>query len=202
MPRGDPVDGVGIVGDLDAEPGQLVPKAYRPRTGGRRRRRQRRHPLGQLLRTADQWLPDPLSPRRVERRESLAAASVEDGQALAVDAGLAQRQADRVEAADAIDRQAEAGAEPAGGGDPDPQPGEGAGTETDGDRLDLPPAPGGRGGRLDLGQQRGRVPGPPVSGEPQQRLVQSLTVAPGAGGGVGGRGIEADERQRSPVSSP
>ena len=40
------------------------------------------------------------------------------------------------------------------------------------------------------------MPGPPVGGEPEQRLVQDLAVAPGAGGGVGGRGVEADDDQR------
>jgi hypothetical protein len=45
------------------------------------------------------------------------------------------------------------------------------------------------------------VPGPPVRG-PQQRLLQNLAVAPSAGSGVGGRGIEADDSQRSAVSSP
>jgi hypothetical protein len=41
-----------------------------------------------------------------------------------------------------------------------------------------------------------------LGGGSQQRLVQSLAVAPGADGGVGGRGVEADERQRSTASSP
>jgi hypothetical protein len=45
------------------------------------------------------------------------------------------------------------------------------------------------------------VLGPPLGG-PQQRLLQNLAVAPGAGGGVRGRGIEADDDQRNAVSSP
>lgn len=40
------------------------------------------------------------------------------------------------------------------------------------------------------------MPGPAVRGEPQLRLVQDLAVAPGAGNGVDGRGIEADDDQR------
>jgi hypothetical protein len=46
------------------------------------------------------------------------------------------------------------------------------------------------------------VLGPPVGGGAQQRLVQGLAGAPGAGGGVGGGGVEADERQRSCAPSP
>jgi hypothetical protein len=183
-------------------PGQLVTKSYRPRAGGRRRYRQCRDPLGELVGRADQRLPDPLPPGRVERREDLAAAGVEDRQALALGTALPQSAVDGVERADAAQRQAEAGADAARRGDADPQPREGAGAEADGDLLDLPPAAGGARRRLDLGQQRGRVPGPPLGGEPQQRLVQDLAVAPGAGGGVGGRGVEADERQRSAFSSP
>jgi hypothetical protein len=45
------------------------------------------------------------------------------------------------------------------------------------------------------------VLGPPVGGA-QQRLLQDLPVARGAGGGVGGRGIEADDDQRNAASSP
>jgi hypothetical protein len=45
------------------------------------------------------------------------------------------------------------------------------------------------------------VPGAPRRGEPQQRLVQRLAAAPGAGGGVGGRGIEADDDQGGVASS-
>jgi hypothetical protein len=39
------------------------------------------------------------------------------------------------------------------------------------------------------------MPRPPLRGEPQQRLLQNLAVAPGAGGGVGGRGVEPDYDQ-------
>ena len=97
--------------------------------------------------------------------------------------------------ADAGRRQTAGGGEAAGGGDPDPQPGERAWAEPDRDQVDLLPAAGGRGGGLDLAQQRGRVPGPPRRGEPQLRLVQGLAVAPGAGGGVDRRGVEADDDQ-------
>ena len=202
VPRGDPVHGVGIVRDLDAMPVQFVSKSYRPRTGGRRRRRQRRDPLGEIVGRADQRLPEASAVRPVERREDLAAAGVEQRQARARGASLGQRQPDRVERADAADRQPEAGGQAAGGGDPDPQPDEGPRAEADRDPLDPPPAAGGGCGRLDLAQQRGRVTGAAAGGGAQQRLVQRLAVAPGAGGGVGGRGVEADERQRNAASSP
>jgi hypothetical protein len=202
VPRGDPVDRVGIVRYPDAVPSQLVPKSYRPRAGGRRWRRQRRHPLLELLGPADQRLPDPLAGRRVERREDLAAARVEDGEALAGGLGLPQRPPDRVQRADAGRRQAEAGGQPAGGGDADPQAGEGTGAEADDEALDPLPAPGRGGAALDLLEQGGGVPGAAVGSGSQQRLVQSLAAAPSAGGGVGGRGVEADERQRSGAPSP
>jgi len=115
--------------------------------------------------------------------------------------GLLQPQPDRVEGTDAAHRQAKAGAEPTRGGNADPQPGEGARPEADREPGDLIPAAGRGRAELDLLEQVGRMPGPPLGG-PQQRLVQNLAVAPGAGGGVGGRGVEADERQRSAVSSP
>jgi len=196
VPRRDPVDEVGIVRYPDAMPSQLVPESYRPRAGGRRWRRQRRHPLLQLLGPADEGLPDPLVPLVVERREDLAAAGVEDDEAVA----RPHPATDRVQRADPGDGQAETGAQAAGGGDADPQPGEGAGAEADRDSVDLRPTAGGGGAALDLLEQRGRVPGPPVGGS-QQRLPQRLAVAPGAGGGVGGRGVEADERQWSSASS-
>ncbi len=194
MPRGDAVDGVGIVRYPDAVPSQLVPKSYRPRASRRRRRGQRRDPLLQLLRPADQRLPEPLPPAGVERREDLAAAGVEDGKALPVGLGLPQRPADRVERADAGHRQAEARGQPASRGDADPPAGEGAGAEADGEPGDPLPAPRRGGAALDLPEQGSRVLGPAVGG-PQQGLVQDLAVAPGAGGGVDGRGVEADDGQ-------
>jgi hypothetical protein len=124
VPRGDPVDGVGIVRYPDAVPSQLVPKSYRPRARGRRRLGEGRDPFLQLLRTADQGLPDAVAVLAVERREDLAAAGVEDGEAVAGGAGLPQPPPDRVERADASRRQAETGGETADGGDGDSQPGE------------------------------------------------------------------------------
>ena len=57
------------------------------------------------------------------------------------------------------------------------------------------PAAGRLGAALDLGEQPGRVQRPAALGEPELRLGDDLAVAPGAGGGVGGRGVEADDDQ-------
>jgi hypothetical protein len=185
-----------IVRYLQAVLGQLVTKSYRPGTGGRRRARQLRHPFGQLLGAADQRLPDPLARSRVERCEDLAAEAVEHGQLLPRRTCLGDSASEGVERRDAGRRQARGGGETAGGGDADPQAGEGAGTEADRDQVDPLPAAGRRRGALDLAQQRGRVEGPSSRGEPQLRFVQGLAVAPGAGGGVDGRGVETDDDQR------
>jgi len=201
VPRGHPVDGIGIVRYPDAVSGQLVPESYRPRTGDRGGLAELRDPRRQLPRPADERLPEALARDRVERGENLAAVAVEHGQALALRPGLANSPRQHVERADAAHRQAEADAEPAGAGDADPQTGERAGPEADGDQVDPVPAAG-RGGRsLDLVEQAGRVQGPPLRGEPQPRLVQRLAVAPGAGGRVGGGGIEADDDQRLALPS-
>ena len=90
----------------------------------------------------------------------------------------------------------EADAKAACAGDPHPQAGEAPRTEADRQQVDRLPAPGGCGRPLDLRQQAGRVPGPALRGETQLRLVEDLAVAPGAGDGVDGRGIEADDDQR------
>jgi hypothetical protein len=196
VPRGHPVDGIGIVRDPDAVSGQLVPESYRPRTGDRGGLAELAEPRRQLLRRADERLPEALALGRVERGEDLAPETVEHGQALGLCPGLADPARQHVERADAAHRQAEADAEPAGARDPDPQAGERAGPEADCDELDLVPAAGRGGSPLDLVEQAGRVQGPPLRGEPQLRLVQRLAVAPGAGGRVGGGGIEADDDQR------
>jgi hypothetical protein len=195
------VHGIGIVRYPDAVSGQLVPKAYRPGAGDRRRSFQSSHPLGEFSGPVDERLPDPLAPIRVERREDLAAIAVEYGQSLPLDSWPgADPPGERIERADAGRRQTRGGAQPTGCGDADPQAGERARAEADRDPVDLLPAAGGRGGALDLFEQRRRVPGPARRRQPQPRLVQSVAVAPGAGGGVGGCGVEADDEQR--VAAP
>jgi hypothetical protein len=199
--RRDAVDGVGVVRDLDAIHAQLCPESYRPGTGDRRRGGQGPQPLRQLLGPADEGVPDPLAAGGVERREDLAPVAVEDREALALRPRLRDPAAERVEAADPARRQPQAGREAARGRDPDPQAGERAGAQADRDQVDLPPAAGRRRGGLDLAQQRRRVARPAGGGEPELGAVQDLAVAPGAGGGVGGRGVEADDDQREAPST-
>jgi hypothetical protein len=195
------VDGVGIVRYPDPISGQLVPESYRARASGRRRNRQCLYPLLQLLGPADQRLPNPLLARRVEGGEDLAATGIEDREAIPRDAGLPHPPADRVERADAGRGQTEAGAKPAGSGDANPQAGEGTRAEADREQIHPLPTTGCGGAALDLLEQRGRMPGPAVVGGTQQRLVEDLAVAPSAGGGVGGSGVEADDDQCSAASS-
>jgi hypothetical protein len=196
------VDGIGVVRYPDAAAGQLVSEAYRPRPGDRRGSLQLRRPRRQLLGPVDGGLPEPLPRGRVERGEDLAAPAVEHGQPLLLGRGLADPDGEGVERADAARRQAEADAEPARGRDPDPQAGEGAGPEPDREQVDRLPAARRRSRALDLREQAGRVPGPPLRGEPQLRLVQYLAVAPGAGDGVNRRGVEADDDQGFATPSP
>lgn len=195
MPRGNSVDGVGIVRYPDAASGQLLAKSYRSRTGDRRGLCERSNPRGQLLGPEHGRLPDPRAVGVVERREDLAAPAVQHRQTLAGGAGFADPRRQRVQRADASRRQAEADAEAAGGRDPHPQAGEGAGAEPDREQIDRIPAARRRSRPLDLLQQAGGVQGPPLRGQAQLRLVQDLTVAPGAGDGVDRCGIEADDVQ-------
>jgi hypothetical protein len=121
MSRGNPVQRIVVVRYPDATTGQLVPKSYRPGAGDRRGYVQIRHSRRELLGPADERLPDPLAPIRVERREDLAAVAVEHGKALLPRRGLADRPAERVQGADPDGRQSGRGAQPTRRGDADPQ---------------------------------------------------------------------------------
>lgn len=199
MPRGDPVDGIGIVRYADAVSSQLCSKSYRPGTGDLRGFLQRRYLLGQILGPVDGRLPEPLPLRRVERGEDLATPAVEHRQRRTAPGGLLDPPCQGVEGADAPRRQPQADAEATRGRDPDPDAGEGPRAEADPEQVDRPPTASGGGRLLDLRQQPGRVQGPSLRGETQLRLVQDLAVAPGAGDGVDRRGIEADDDQRSAI---
>lgn len=196
MPRCDPVHGIGVVGDLDAPTRQLMPKSYRARSGAQRWRRQLGEALGEVARGRHERLPEPLPARRVESGEDLATARVEHGEAGAIGAGeLLQRPAEGIERADAGNGKACAGRQAARRGDGYPHACEGARPAPDCDPVDGLPATGGRGGPLDLRQQRGRVARAAVGRRPEQLLVQRLAAARRADGGVGGRRVEADDRQ-------
>jgi hypothetical protein len=201
--RRDPVDGIGVVRDADATGSfQLVTKAYRPGTGDRRGRGHLGEPLRQRLRAHHGRLPERRAVGGVEGDEDLAAIAVEDREALAGRARLADPGAEGVQGGDAAPRQPEAEEQAFGGRDPDPQAGERAGPEPDRDQVDLLPAADDVGAALDLGEQPGRVQRPAALGEPEVRLGDDLTVAPGADGGVGGRGVEADDDQETRLPAP
>jgi len=157
------VDGVGIVRDADTVASQLLAESYRPGTSHRRGLLQRSNPFRQLLRAEDGGPPEPLALRAIERGEDLTPPAVENGQRRAP-ALLPEAAAERVERADATRRQPEADREAAGGRDPDPDPGEGARAEADREQVDPLPAAGGGSRLLDLRQEPGRVPGPPLRG--------------------------------------
>jgi len=194
--RRDPVDGIGVVRDTDpAGSFQLVTKAYRPGTADRRGGGQRAQPLRERLRAHHRGLPERRALRVVQGDEDLAAIAVEDREALTARASGADPGPERVEGRDAAPRQPEAERQAFGGGDPDPQAREGARPEPDRDQIDRVPASGGVGTALDLGEKPGRVQRPTTLGQAEVRLGDDLTVAPGAGSRVGGRGVEADDDQ-------
>ena len=198
MARRDPVDGIGVVRDADtAGSFQLVTKAYRPGTADQRGRGHPGEPLRERLRAHHGGLPERRPVGVVEGDEDLAAIAVEDREPLPGRARRPDPGPEGVEGRDAAPRQAEAEGQSFGGGDPDPQPGERAGPEPDRDQVDRLPAAGGVGAALDLGEEPGRVQRPAALGEPEVGLGENLTVAPGAGGGVRGRGVEADDDQES-----
>jgi hypothetical protein len=194
--RRDRVDGIGVVRDTDAAGSfQLVTKAYRPGTADRRGRGHLGKPFREHLRPHHRGLPEPRAVGVVEGDENLAAVAVEDREALAGRTSRADARAERVEGRDAAPPEAKAEGQPFGGRDADPQAGERAGPEPDGEQVDRLPAPGRIGAALDLAEQPGRVQRPSTLGEPEVRLGDDVPVPPGAGGGVGGRGVEADDDQ-------
>jgi hypothetical protein len=172
-----------------------VTKSYRPGTGDRGGLGHLVETLRQLLRRHHGGLPEGLPGGVVEGDEDLAAIAVEDGEALPGGSGGGDPGAERVEGGDAAPRQPEAQRQPFGGRDPDPQARERTGPEPDGDQVDASPASRRLGAALDLGEQPGRVARPAALVQPELGLGQDLAVAPGAGGGVGGRGVEADDDQ-------
>ena len=184
--------------------GQLLPKSYRARSGRQRRRRRAPRRARRAPRAGRRTGSQSRSPvGGVERREDLAAAGVEDGErgsplaAPLADARARARRACRRRAAG----RPRLGAEPRAVAIPIRRPVNEPGPSPTAISVDRLPAAGGVGRALDLGQQRrSRAAGLPCSERPEQRLVQDLAVAPGADGGVGGRGVEADDDQRRPAT--
>jgi hypothetical protein len=201
--RGDPVDGIGVVRDADAAGSfKLLPKSYRPGTADRRGRGHLGELLRERLRAHHGGLPERRPRGVVEGDEDLAAVAVEDREALPRCPRGADPGAERIERRDAARRLAEAERQPFGGGDADPQAGERPRPEPDRDQVDRLPAARLGGAALDLGQEAGRVQRPAAVAQAQQRLGDDLAVAPGAGGGVGGRGVEADDDQGARLLPP
>jgi hypothetical protein len=191
------VDGVPVVRHLGPAILELISKSYRPRSGRQRGLGQLREPLAELGGGADPGAPAALARRCVVGGERLAPAGVENRKPAAATGGGRQPVGQRVERADAGQRQAGGGAERPGAGDADPQAGEGTGTEPDRDAVDRVPAPRGIGRTLDLLEQSRRVAGTAVGREAEQRLVEDLAAARGADGGVLGRRVEADQYEVS-----
>ena len=196
--RGDPVDGIGVVRYPDAvsRPArdEIVPPPNRRPTG---LRRSSRDPLGELLGPAD--APAPRAARRRRRR---ARRRPRRGSRRGRPAARPPPPASPIPRASASSVQTPRAGRPRLAPSPravaiptrrpvkEPGPSPTAIRST----APQPPAAVGRSAR-----PRSSSPvacsGPPLRGEPQQRLVQDLAVAPGAGGGVDGRGVEADDDQ-------
>lgn len=195
MSRGDPVDGIGIVGYEHAPSCQLMTKSYRPGSGCQRNLRQLSSPFGEDPRRQHDRAPESLVRRGEEGGEDLAAARVEYRQTGAAESVgvLSEGAAESVKRARPTHGQPGAGAEPAGGGDPDPDPGERAGPQANGDRTNGSPGPGGLRRPLHLGQQGGRVARSAIRPQTEHGLVQHLTAARRADRGVLGRRVEADD---------
>jgi hypothetical protein len=194
------VHGIGVVRDLDTAPDQLIAKSYRPRSSGQRGIGKLSDTLGEVRRGQSKRIPETHSVRGVERREHLAAASVQHRKGGPPFIFLPNPKAKGVERAGAGHGQTQARPQPSRGGDADPQPGEGPGAQAYRDPVNLSPTPRGSGGLLHLVEQPRGVPGPPAGHGTELRLEEDLTAARGADGGVVGRRVEADYDQLGPAA--
>jgi hypothetical protein len=188
------VDGVRVPGDLYPARSQFCTESYRPRTRCKRC-------LGDVcnqiagLRGRDHHRAGQRLPLAVDRREDLATAGIDDRHHHSPRRRFRDSAGQRIKGADSGRAKSETRAQAARGGDPDPQPGEGTRPEPDGEQVDLFPAAG-RGRRgIERGKKADPVQGPAVGAGADQRLEQNLAVTPGAGGGIGGGGVEADYDQ-------
>ena len=198
---------VRVVRDIDIPVRQLLAKSYRPRTGRPQGRRKRGDLLGKICRSGDERLPKTLAARRVEGRKDLASTGVKHSQASGAPFPLhrgkrrtgtgfllADGTTKRIQAAGACHRYTGAGRQAPGRRQPDPDANERTWPTAHGNPRHLLPAAAGLRRALHLGEQGGRVLGPPVGCQAEGRLVQHLTAAHRADGGVGGRRVEADDR--------
>ena len=174
MPRGDPVDGVGVVRNLDAATRQLIAKSYRPRSGCQRAvagssATRSASSAGETTNGSQSRSPPA---RRARRRPRRGARRAPRGRRAPL-AASAMPAAERVERADAAHRQAGARAPSARAvAIPIRRPVKEPGPTPTAIRSTALPAAGGLGRPLDLGEQRGRVPRAAVGREAEQRLVR------------------------------
>lgn len=153
MPGGDPVHGIGVIGDVGSPTCQLLAKSYRARSRRQRRLGQSCDSIGELGRRSDEWLPEPLSGLGVESGERFTPASVEHSeQATLGTRRLAHSPAKRIEGANPGHRQAGAGGKAARRGESDAYTDEGPRAEPDRDPPNGIPAAGRRHRPLDLSQ--------------------------------------------------
>ena len=148
-----------------------------PDPAGQRWRGQRGEPLGESS-GGDPGLPSRSPADEVKRREDLAAARVEDGEALtprSPRSAMPRPIASSVQTL--LYRQADARGQAPRGGDADPQPGERARAEPDCEPVDRLPAAAAVGRPLDLARAARSSAAGPVRREPEQRLVHRLAVA-------------------------
>ena len=204
MPRGDPVHGVGVIGNVEPRLASSSRNRTAPDPAASGGSGSRRAALGELGRGGDQRLPEPLATRRVKGGEGLAAAGVQDGEA----APLAGTGADRPSPGQV--HRACRRRSPAGRCWP---PGRARSRSRSGCRRrtrararpragrprSQPPAASAA--RSTSASSAVECRGLPSAREPEQRLVEHLAAARRADGGVGGRRVEADDRHRAARSA-
>jgi hypothetical protein len=193
LPRGHVVNGVDVLGNLNSPVRQLFAKAYRSRAGSPRGPGQLSDPLAELLRGKDEWLPEALPVRGVERGEDLATTRVQNRQSFPV-ARLGQRPAEGVQGADADSGNPRACRQPSCGREADADADERARPAADREPSHRLPTAADLDRSLDLGQEGGRVTRAALRREPKQLLVQDLAGAQRADGRICGRRVEADDR--------
>lgn len=188
MPSGHAVDGIGVLGNLNFPARQLISKAYRPRSRCPWGRGERRDLLGEIRGGRYERLPETLATGRVERREDLAAAGVEHGQA------ATQRPTERIERANAGGGRAGAGRQPTRRGEANADADERAGAAAGREQSHPGPAAAGLDRTLDLTQQGRRVARTAIGREPKPLFMQHRAVACDANDRIRGRRVEADDR--------
>src|SRR6266545_6905091 len=144
VPGRDPVRSIRVRQDLGTRSLQLTPKSYRPRSGRQRPPVQRLHASRELVRGRYRRLPDLLATGPVQRRERLAAASVQNRQrgGVAGPCPALDPARERREGSHRHDRLGQRLGQRPRGRNADPQAGERARADAHRDRVDSAPPPG------------------------------------------------------------